>query len=374
MPSTSPRLPHPGRFALPVLLPLLLLPLAGCGGEGGEGADDADPRLQVVATIGMITDVAERIGGERVQVTGLMGPGVDPHLYRAGAGTLRTLSRADLILYNGLFLEAALAEVLDEMGARRPTVAVTRDIPRDTLLTPPEFEGAFDPHVWSDVGLWRIAAGTIRDALIEADPEGRATFEENHAQVDASLQALDAWVRSEVTRVPEDLRVLVTAHDAFHYFGRAYGFEVRGLQGLSTVTEAGAADVQSLASFLLEREIPALFLETSIPPRTVEAVRRAVLARGGSVEIGGELFSDAMGSAGTPEGTYEGMIRHNVRTLVEALGGGGGEAAAPAEGANARGGGGEMAGWEEAGAASQAEGAAASDPDRHPRNPEGAPR
>jgi len=303
---------------------LALILLAGCGG-GEAPSDDGETRVRVVATIGMITDVAERIGGDRVQVRGLMGPGVDPHLYRAGAGDLRLLTSADLVLYNGLFLEAALGEVLEEMGGRVPTRAVTRDIPRDRLLAPPEFEGAFDPHVWSDVGLWRVAAATIRDALVEVDPAGEVTYRARHAELDAELEALDAWVRDEVRRVPEELRTLVTAHDAFHYFGRAYGFEVRGLQGLSTVTEAGAADVQQLATFLLERGIPALFVESSIPPRTVESVRRAVLARGGTVEIGGTLYSDAMGSAGTPEGTYPGMIRHNVRTIVEAL--------APGEGA-----------------------------------------
>ena len=302
---------------LPLILFLLLVP-AGCGGERTP-ADDGDDRVRVVATIGMITDVTERIGGDRVQVHGLMGPGVDPHLYRAGAGDLRRLTSADLILYNGLFLEAALGEVLEEMRGRVLTRAVTRDIPRDRLLSPPEFEGAFDPHVWSDVGLWRIAAATIRDALVDVDPDGAEAYHGRHAELDAELEALDAWVREEVVRVPEDLRVLVTAHDAFNYFGRAYGFEVRGLQGLSTVTEAGAADVQQLAGFLLERGIPALFVESSIPPRTVESVRRAVLARGGEVEIGGTLYSDAMGGAGTPEGTYPGMIRHNVRTIVEAL-------------------------------------------------------
>ncbi len=312
---------HPRRF-VPVLAGLIVAwlggALAGCG--GGDGTpDDGDAALRVVATIGMITDVAQRIGGERVRVRGLMGPGVDPHLYRAGAGDLRALATADLVLYNGLFLEAALGEVLEEMGTRTRTRAVTDVVPRDRLLSPPEFEGAWDPHLWSDVALWRRVAEGIADALAEADPEGEEGFRARHAELDAELEALDAWVREEVARLPEARRILVTAHDAFHYFGRAYGFEVRGLQGLSTVTEAGAADVQQLAAFLIEREVPALFVESSIPPRTVEAVRRAVLARGGDVEIGGTLFSDAMGSAGTPEGSYVGMVRHNVRTIVDAL-------------------------------------------------------
>ncbi len=304
---------------------VLLLFLSGCGGSGGgdEGRSADDPRLRVVATIGMITDVAERIGGDRILVRGLMGPGVDPHLYRAGAGDLRALAAADLVLYNGLFLEAALSEVLDEMQGRTRTHAVTSVVPRELLLSPPEFEGAWDPHLWSDVSLWREVARGIRDVLADMDPEGAEAFQARWEELDRELESLDAWVRAEIERIPPERRVLVTAHDAFHYFGRAYGVEVRGLQGLSTVTEAGAADVQELAGFLIERRIPSIFIESSIPPRTVEAVRRAVLARGGAVEIGGTLFSDAMGSAGTPEGSYPGMIRHNVNTIVGALAGNG---------------------------------------------------
>jgi len=319
-PDRFPLTPVPGARRAALLLLLVVFPFGGCGGADRPERVEGEA-LRVVSTIGMITDLVERIGGDRVSVQGLMGPGVDPHLYRAGARDLRALTSADLVLYNGLFLEAALGEVLEEMGDRVPTRAVTADIPRDRLLAPPEFEGAYDPHVWSDVNLWRVAANTIMDALVEVDPEGEEDYRERHRVLDEELEALDRWVREEVARIPEHLRVLVTAHDAFNYFGRAYDVEVRGLQGLSTVTEAGAADVQDLAAFILEREIPALFVESSIPTRTVEAVRRAVLARGGTVEIGGTLYSDAMGSEGTPEGTYPGMVRHNVTTIVEALGG-----------------------------------------------------
>jgi manganese/zinc/iron transport system substrate-binding protein len=315
------RVPPPARILRALAAALVALaPIACGGGDRGDSVPRAEGEpLRVVATIGMITDVARRIGGDRAEVRGLMGPGVDPHLYRAGAGDLRALASADLVLYNGLVLEAALGEVLAEMGTRTRTRAVTDVVPRERLLAPPEFEGAWDPHLWSDVSLWRLVAAGIADALAEADPDGEAGFRARHAELDAELEALDAWVREQVDRLPEGRRILVTAHDAFHYFGRAYGFEVRGLQGLSTVTEAGAADVQQLAGFLIERGVPALFVESSIPPRTVEAVRRAVLARGGDVEIGGTLYSDAMGSAGTPEGSYPGMVRHNVRTIVEAL-------------------------------------------------------
>lgn len=296
-----------------VAVPLLS---AGCA----AGTED-DGRLRIVATVGMITDIAERVGGDRVSVTGLMGPGVDPHLYKASAGDVRTLASADLIFYNGLHLEAAMGEVLREMDGRIRTRAVTDAIPRDRLLTPPEWEGQFDPHVWSDVSLWGLAVDAVAETLSEVDPDGSEAYRANAADLRAELEELDAWVRAQVARVPDSLRILVTAHDAFNYFGTAYGFRVEGLQGLSTVTEAGTGDVQRLADLIARRGIPALFVESSIPRRNIEAVRAAVRARGASVEIGGTLFSDAMGDPGTPEGTYPGMIRHNVRTIVEALAG-----------------------------------------------------
>lgn len=299
----------------PGLALALALGISACGAP----SLDEDPRPQVVATIGMITDVAALIGGDRVRVVGLMGPGVDPHLYKASAGDVRTLSTADLILYNGLHLEAAMGEVLEQMNGRIRTVAVTDGIDRALLLTPPEFQGQYDPHVWFDVSLWTVAARRITEALIELDPAGAEEFRERSSELTARLEALDAWVRSEVARVPANLRVLVTAHDAFNYFGRAYGFRVEGLQGLSTVAEAGTGDVQRLTRMIAEERIPAIFVESSIPRRNVEAVQAAVRARGGSVEIGGLLFSDAMGDPGTDEGTYEGMVRHNVSTIVGAL-------------------------------------------------------
>jgi manganese/zinc/iron transport system substrate-binding protein len=289
--------------------------LTGCAGE--ERIDDG--RLRVVTTTGMIADLAERVGGERVRVTGLMGPGVDPHLYKASAGDVRTLSSAELIFYNGLHLEAAMAEVLREMDGRIRTRAVTDAIPRDRLLTPPEFEGQYDPHVWFDVSLWMWAAERTAEALIETDPEGEGVYRENLSELLDELEELDRWIHSRVAELPEHRRVLVTAHDAFNYFGRAYGFQVEGLQGLSTVAEAGTGDVQRLARLITERGIPAIFVESSIPRRNVEAVQAAVRARGGRVEIGGMLFSDAMGDPGTEEGTYPGMIRHNVNTIVSAL-------------------------------------------------------
>jgi manganese/zinc/iron transport system substrate-binding protein len=290
--------------------------VAGCG-RAPDGGHDG--RLRVVATTGMIADAAARVGGERVAVTALMGPGIDPHGYKATAGDVRRLAGADLVLYNGLHLEAALVEVLEGMSRRRRTVAVTEWMDRGRLLAPPEFEGAWDPHVWFDVTLWTDAVRRVAAALVEADPAHAAEYRAAEAAYVADLAALDAWVRQRIDELPRERRVLITAHDAFNYFGRAYGFEVMGLQGISTATEAGTADVQRLAGQIATRRIPAVFVETSIPRRTIEAVQAAVAARGFRVEIGPALFSDALGDGGTPEGTYIGMVRHNVDAIVSAL-------------------------------------------------------
>ena len=297
----------------------LALMVTGCGVAPGPAADDGAP-VDAVATTGMIGWVVEQVGGERVSVDALMGPGVDPHLYKATASDVRKLGEADVVFYNGLHLEAAMGEVLEEMSGRLPTVAVTRGLDPDSLLAPPEFAGSYDPHVWFDVGMWLRAVPEVRAALERVDPEGAATYERNAARVTAELTELDAWVQQRVAQLDSSVRVLVTAHDAFNYFGRAYGFEVRGLQGISTASEAGTSDVQSLATMIAERRIPAVFVETSIPRRTIEAVQAAVQARGFEVRIGGSLYSDAMGDPGTDAGTYPGMVRHNVNTIVDALG------------------------------------------------------
>ncbi len=303
-----------------ILLAIVGVVLAGCGGSGDkDGGDLSERQINVVATIGMIADVVGEIGGDRVKVTALMGPGVDPHLYKASEGDVSTLEKADVVFYNGLHLEAQLGEVLEEMGERTKTVAVTNKIPAERLRTPPEFQGNPDPHVWFDVSLWKLAAGQIRDTLSEIDAEHKGDYEQRATAYLAELDTLDAYVKEQAARVPAERRVLVTAHDAFGYFGAAYGFEVHGLQGISTASEAGTADVQALADFIATRQVPAIFVESSVPPRTIEALQEAVRSRGFEVKIGGQLFSDAMGDAGTPEGTYIGMVRHNIDTIVAAL-------------------------------------------------------
>jgi manganese/zinc/iron transport system substrate-binding protein len=299
---------------------LMVLVVAACGQAADTtGGDLSGRQIRVVTTIGMITDVAQNVGGERVSVSGLMGPGIDPHLYKASEGDVSSLSEADVIFYNGLHLEAKMGEVLEQMGSRIKTVAVTSEIDESLLLSPPEFEGAHDPHIWFDVALWMKAVEVVRDTFIEVDPGSADLYRANAEEYLASLEELQAYVQEQTARVPEQQRVLITAHDAFNYFGHAYGFEVRGLQGISTATEAGTGDVQDLAEFIAVNEIPAIFVESSVPVRNVEAVQAAVQAKGFEVSIGGELFSDAMGNPGTEEGTYTGMVRHNVDTIVAAL-------------------------------------------------------
>lgn len=297
------------------ILAFAALLIVGCRTEPAS----VDGRLPVVATTGMIADIARNVGGEHVRVIGLMGPGIDPHLYKASEGDVRRLWRARIIFYNGLHLEARMAEVLEHMDARTPTVAVTDPIDRARLLAPAQFQGAFDPHVWFDVAYWIAATEAVRLGLSEVDPANAPQYTANAAAYVAKLGALDEYVRRRAAEVPPERRVLVTAHDAFNYFGRAYGFEVRGLQGISTASEAGTADVQELADLIATRRIPAVFVESSIPQRTIEAVQAAVRSRGFDVRIGGQLFSDAMGTPGTPEGTYIGMVRHNIDTIVGAL-------------------------------------------------------
>jgi manganese/zinc/iron transport system substrate-binding protein len=304
---------------VPLILLLILIATA-CGPDlTGPDGELSERPVRAVATIGMITDAVQNVGGERVSVTGLMGPGVDPHLYKASEGDVSRLSEADIIFYNGLHLEARMGDVLEQMGGRIKTVAVTGEIDKAHLLAPAQFEGAYDPHIWFDVSLWMGAVETIRDALIELDPGSADLYQANTTEYLAQLEALDAYVREQTQRVPRQHRVVITAHDAFEYFGRAYDFEVRGLQGISTASEAGTGDVQALADLITQNRIPAIFVESSVPVRNIEAVQAAVRARNFEVAIGGELFSDAMGDSGTEEGTYIGMVRHNVDTIVAAL-------------------------------------------------------
>ena len=306
-----------------ILILLFLFFLAACSTPSSESDLPIGERtINVVTTTGMIADIVGNVGGERVNAEALMGPGVDPHLYKASEGDVRLLQEADIVFYNGLHLEAQMGEVLERMndfGVR--TVAVADEIDPSLLQSPPEFAGNYDPHVWFDVTLWMKAVDQVKEALVELDPANAAVYQANADAYLSELEGLHQYVLDQANTIPAEQRILITAHDAFNYFGRAYGFEVRGLQGISTEAQAGTADVQALADYIVEKQIPAIFVESSVPQRNVEAVQAAVQAQGFDVLIGGSLFSDAMGTEGTPEGTYIGMVRHNIDTIVEALAG-----------------------------------------------------
>jgi manganese/zinc/iron transport system substrate-binding protein len=293
---------------------------AGCGGQVQDGKDkSADAVLKVVATTGMIGDAVRVIADDKVSLTTLMGPGVDPHYYKAARSDLDRLDNADVIFYNGLNLEAKMADILKKMGRLKTTVAVGESIPDTLLRYPAGSAGHPDPHIWFDVMLWSQAVEKVGQVLAEADPPHAEFYLNNAQEYLDSLKALDNWIRERIASIPKRQRVLVTAHDAFGYFGLAYDIEVKGLQGLSTVTEAGLYDVTRMVDMLIERNIKAVFVESSVSKKAINAVVEGCRSRGHEVVIGGELFSDAMGEAGTVEGTYLGMVRHNVNTIVEAL-------------------------------------------------------
>lgn len=279
-----------------------------------------DP-LDVVATTGMIADAARQVGGGRVAITALMGPGVDPHTWRQTRSDIATMAGADAVFWHGLYLEAQLEEFLVQLSAQVPVTALAESLPRDRLIGSADYPDRFDPHVWMDPALWSGVVDAARGALTGLDPAGAETFAANAAAHQADLVRLDTYAREVLGSVPEPARVLVTAHDAFGYFGRAYGFEVLGIQGISTESEAGLARIEELVGLLVDRRIGAIFVESSVSERNVLALIEGAAARGHEVSIGGQLFSDAMGAPGSYEGTYLGMIDHNVTTIARALGG-----------------------------------------------------
>ena len=276
-------------------------------------------RIKIVATTGMVADLARNIGGDRVEVIGLMGPGVDPHYYKASQGDLARITDADIVLFNGLFLEGKMEDIFAKMARSKKVVAVAGGVDEKNLRRPPEFLGHFDPHIWFDVSLWAQTVEVAVASLSELDPEGAEVYRRNGEQYRARLDALHQWVIEQVGQVSEQQRVLITAHDAFGYFGLAYGFEVVGLQGISTVAEYGVNDVTQLVDRIVERQVKAIFVESSVPVRSIEAVRQGCLNRGFEVVIGGTLYSDAMGGAGSGADSYVGMVESNVNTIVGAL-------------------------------------------------------
>lgn len=294
---------------------ILLLILFSCKTE-----KDLNQKTQVVTTTTMITDLVKNIAGDVVEVNGLMGAGVDPHLYKASAGDVSKLSNADLIFYNGLHLEGKLVEVFEKMGSDQVTqVPLGEKLETQGLIGSDYFASNYDPHVWFNIQYFKEFTQEVVRTLSRKLPQHAPTFKANGAKYLKQLEALDAEVKGIIASLPKEKRILVTAHDAFNYFGKAYDFNVVGLQGLSTATEAGVQDVQKLSKFIIDNNVKAIFVESSVPKRTIEALQEAVRSKSHEVIIGGSLYSDALGDAGTVEGTYIGMFRYNVNTIVNAL-------------------------------------------------------
>ena len=278
-------------------------------------------RLTVVATTGMIADAVTNIGGDLVEVQALMGPGVDPHAYRQTRSDIVALANADLVLWNGLYLEAQMEDFMIGLGRAGSVVAVAEAVPENLLLASQEYQGRFDPHLWMNPDLWSRVVINLRDALREAQPESADAFNKNAEVYLAQMDDVARYANAVLSSVPVKSRVVLSAHDAFNYFGAAYGFEVVGIQGISTDSEAGLRRIGELVDMLVEKDIRAVFVETSVSDRNVRALIEGAAAAGHEVVIGGALFSDAMGAADTYEGTYIGMIDHNATTISAALGG-----------------------------------------------------
>ncbi|MAY73352.1 MAG: manganese transporter [Phycisphaerae bacterium] len=309
---------------------LVLTAIGGCGDGGQEsgssrGSSDGATNggsYTVVCTVGMITDIVRAVAGERAEVIGLMGTGVDPHLYRPTRSDVQRIVDADVVFYNGLLLEGKMTDsLLRAKGAGKSVYAVTELLDKAYLLAPDGFDGHHDPHVWMDPKAWSRSVEVVRDAMMEIDADGADVYRSNADAYLAQLAELDAYAERVLLSVPEAQRVLVTAHDAFNYFGRRFGYEVVGIQGISTESEAGVRDIERLVDLLVERNVGAVFVESTVSDRNVSALLTGARARGRDVVLGGELFSDAMGDADTYEGTYVGMIDHNVTVIARALGG-----------------------------------------------------
>ena len=297
--------------------------LTGCSAPAANtnSANPEKEQLNVVATTTMLSDLSSIIGGDRVAVEGLMGPGIDPHLYQASAGDVSLMQKADVVVYNGLHLEGKMGEIFESLSGQQglTVICVEKGLDESKLLAWEDDSSVHDPHIWFDVSLWEDAAKTVAEGLAQADPEGKADYQANLEAYLKELDETDAYIRSRAAELPQAQRVLVTAHDAFQYFGKAYGFEVRGLQGISTDSEAGTADVSELANFIVERKIKAVFVESSVPRKTIEALQAAVKAKGFDVAIGGQLYSDSLGDVASGANTYILTVKANIDTIVDAL-------------------------------------------------------
>lgn len=297
-----------------------VLLVAGCSTGTTEEETSDNGKMSVVATTTMIADLVDVIGGDKVEVEGLMGPGVDPHGYQATASDVTKMMKADIVAYNGIHLEGKMGDIFEELGKQDKTVFVIEEsINQEELLASEDASLAFDPHIWFSVDHWKTASNYITDELSAVDSENKDFYEKNNEEYQKELDELATYIEARVEEVPENSRFLVTAHDAFHYFGEQFGFEVVGLQGLNTQAEAGTKDVSDLAQFVVDHEIKAIFIESSVPTKTVESLQAAVKQKRWDVAIGGELYSDALGDKENDAETYLKMYRANIDTIVDAL-------------------------------------------------------
>ncbi len=307
------------RIGLFILSLMLIVLAAGCADNKGD-REAKGQKLNIVATTTMLRDLVTQIGGEKVHVVGLMGPGIDPHLYKASAGDVTKMQEADLIVYNGIHLEGKMGEIFKNLqGNNKEVIAVGEMIDEKKLIASSDAGYSYDPHIWFDVKLWMDAANIVADKIMDIDAENKDYYTASRDSYLKELEQLDGYVGERIKELDAESRILVTAHDAFNYFGHAYDFEVRGLQGISTAAEAGTRDVSKLADYIVEKQIKAIFVESSVPVKNVEALQEAVAARGFQVSIGGELFSDSTGTTGTEQETLIGTVKHNIDTIVDAL-------------------------------------------------------
>ncbi len=290
--------------------------------QGATKGENANKTLNIVTTTAMIGDVVKNVVGDKAEVSFLMGPGVDPHLYKATQGDLNKLTNADVVFYNGIFLEGKMEDILEKMAKKKAVYAVTEQIPASNYMMVPyegKSEDVPDPHIWHDVKLWSQTVKLIADKMGKNDAPNAAFYKKNADAYIEKLTQLHQKVKQQIASIPKTQRQLITSHDAFGYLGRAYDIEVNALQGISTVTEFGLKDVKNLVDLITDRKIKAVFIESSVPQKPINAVIEGCKSKGQEVKIGGELFSDAMGEDGSTEGTYIGMIEHNLKTIVNAL-------------------------------------------------------
>ncbi len=306
-------------------LTLWIVCCLGCGEAPTKTpqASAPSPRIPIraVATVGMVADLVRQVGGDRVEVTQIMGSGVDPHLYKATRDDVQTIMQGDMVFYAGLMLEGKMADTLIKVARNKPVIAVTEQLDASRLLEPDEFQGHYDPHIWMDVTAWSECVAVVARSLAEFDPAHAPEYQERATHYQKQLVALHEYGRASIATIPAESRLLITSHDAFNYFGRAYGLEVRGIQGISTESEAGLQGINELVELIVRQHVRAVFVESSVPRKNIEALVEGARARDHFVTIGGELFSDAMGEAGTYEGTYIGMLDHNMTLVTRALGG-----------------------------------------------------